>query len=147
MKNICLIIMLFAGFVMNAQSFGSTALEVKGTYEAARPIEGQWLRQGKSARVTMQFAQTPNGLSDAMTLVERILLENNMSFDDPDIYRSVEGKDIINNNNNRNPETMHNSIQKGSSKINLAWNSPDGSVLQLFLGSNSYEVTVMNAYK
>lgn len=145
MKRLCTALLLLTGMFINAQTFGATALSVNGTFDASSSVVGQWLRQGNSDRVIIRFAQTPNGINEAMTLVDGMLLENGMSFTDPDIYRSVEGKDIL--NNNRNPDILHNSIQKGNSKINLAWNAKDGSVLQLFLGKNGYEVTVMGAYK
>jgi hypothetical protein len=95
----------------------------------------------------MIFAKTPNGISEATTLVQRMLLENDISFEKPDIYNSIEGKDVTNNNNNVNPDTMNTSIQKGNSKINLAWKAKDGSMLQLLLGKTAYEIIVMDAYK
>jgi len=62
-------------------------------------------------------------------MVQRMLTENGLSFEMPDIYNSIEGKDIINNNNNRNPDTMNASIQKGNSRINLAWIAADRAML------------------
>jgi len=147
MKTLYVTVLLFAGMFCNAQTFGATALDVKGTYDAAKPVTGQWLRQGKSNRVTMAFAQTPNGVNEATTLVQGMLTENGLSFESPDVYKNIEGKDVTGNNNNVNPDTLNSSIQKGSSRINLAWNAKDGSTLQLLLGKNGYEVTVMNAYK
>lgn len=147
MKSIYIMVLLLAGMLCKAQTFGASALDVKGTYDGKKPIMGQWLRQGTSDSATMVFAKTPNGISEATTLVQRMLTENGLSFEMPDIYNSIEGKDIINNNNNRNPDTMNSSIQKGNSRINLAWNAKDGSILQLLLDKNAYEVIVMNAYK
>lgn len=147
MKSIYTVVLLLAGIFCNAQTFGATALDVKGIYNASKPVIGQWLRKGGSDDVTMVFAKTPNGISEATTMVQRMLTENGMSFEKPDIYNSVEGKDVTNNNNNVNPDTMNTSIKKGNSMINLAWKANDGSIVQLLLGKTAYEVTVMNAYK
>lgn len=147
MKSIYTAALLFIGMICNAQTFGATALNVKGTYDASKAVTGQWLRQGKSGNITMVFPQTPNGVNEATTLVQGMLTENGLSFESPDIYKNIDGKDISNNNNNRNPDTLNASIQKGNSRVNLLWNAPDGSMLQLLLGKNAYEVTVMQAYK
>ena len=147
MKSIYIMIVLLTGMFCNAQTFGASALDVKGNYDGSKPVTGQWLRQGASDRAVMVFSQTPNGISDATTMVQRMLTENGLSFEMPDIYNSIEGKDIINNNNNRNPDTMNASIQKGNSRINLAWKAADGAMLQLLLDKNAYEVIVMNAYR
>ena len=147
MKSIYTAVLLLAGMFCNAQTFGATALDVKGNYDAIKPLTGQWLRQGTSGKVTMAFPQTPNGVNEATTLVRGMLTENGLSFESPDIYRNIDGKDISNNNNNVNPDTLNSSIQKGNSKVNLAWKANDGSMLQLLLGKNAYEVTVSNAYK
>jgi len=147
MKIIYAWVLFMTGIVCIAQTFGATALDVKGTYDSAKPVTGQWLRQGTSGNVTMVFPQTPNGINEATTLVQGILTENGLTFDNPDIYRNIDGKDLSNNNNNRNPDTMNASIQKGNSKVNLMWNANDGSMLHLLLSKNAYEVKVMNAYK
>lgn len=147
MKFFYATVLVLAGALCNAQTFGATALNVKGTYDASKPATGQWLRQGTSSKVTMVFPQTPNGINEATTLVQGMLTDNGLSFDNPDIYKNVDGKDLSNNNNNRNPDTMNASIQKGNSKVNLMWNANDGSMLHLLLSKNAYEVTVMNAYK
>jgi hypothetical protein len=102
---------------------------------------------GGSANVVMVFAKTPNGISEATTLVQRMLEENDISFEKPDIYNSIEGKDVTNNNNNVNAETMDTSIKKGNSKINLAWKANDSSIVQLLLAKSAYEVIVLGAYK
>lgn len=146
MKSIYAALLLFFGMICNAQTFGATALDIKGNYNPSEQVTGQWLKKG-NADAVMVFAKTPNGISEATTLVQRMLLENDINFEEPDIYNSIEGKDVTNNNNNRNPETMHNSIQKGFSKINVAWKAKDGSVVQLLLAKDAYEVIVMNAYK
>lgn len=145
MKRLCTALLLLTGMFINAQTFGATALSVKGTLDPSKPVMGQWQRQGTSTRATIQFAQTPTGINEAMALVDGMLLDNGLTFSDPDVYRSVEGKDL--QGNIRNADLLNSSIQKGNSKINLAWNAKDGSVLQLFLGKNGYEVNVMNAYK
>jgi len=147
MKNIYMIVLLLAGVFCNAQTFGATGLDVKGNYNASAPVTGQWLRLGKSNNVTMVFPQTPNGISAATTLVQGMLFENGLSFDKPDIFRSINGNDVSNNNNNANEDILNSSILKNKSKINLAWNANDGSVLQLLLSKNTYEVIVINAYK
>lgn len=147
MKIIYVIVILFSGMLCNAQTFGATALDVKGIYDTSRPVKGQWLRMGGSSNVVMAFAKTANGISEATTLVQGMLTENGMSFEKPDIYNSIEGKDVTNNTNNVNADTMNSSIQKGNSKINLAWKANDGSLVQLLLGKNAYEVIVMGAYK
>lgn len=147
MKSICTVLLLLAGMFCNAQTFGATDLDVKGTYDSAKPVTGRWLRMGSSDKVTMLFAQTPNDVNEATTLVQGMLTDNGLSFESPDIYNNIDGKDLINNNNNRNPDTLNSSILKGNSRVNLAWNAKDGSMLQLLLVKNSYEVIVMNAYK
>lgn len=147
MRIIYSILFLIVGHVSIAQTFGATGLEVVGNYDPATSITGQWLKQGNSGKVVMVFPQTPNGITAATTLIQGMLLENEMSFEKPDIYNSVYGKDVSNNNNNRNPDTMHTSILKGNSKVNLAWIAKDDSMLQLLLGKNAYEVIVTNAYK
>ncbi|PZR19886.1 MAG: hypothetical protein DI539_12455 [Flavobacterium psychrophilum] len=146
MKIIYVAVLLFAGIFCKAQTFGATALDVKGNYNPSEQVTGQWLKKG-SMDAVMVFSKTPNGVSDATTFVQRMLVENDMNFEEPDMYNSIEGKDVTNNNNNRNPETLHNSIQKGKSKINVAWKANDGSVVQLLLAKDAYEVIVMNAYK
>lgn len=146
MKIIYVVALLFVGVFCNAQTFGATALDVKGNYNPSEQVTGQWLKKG-SRDAVMLFAKTPNGISDATTFVQRMLVENDMNFEEPDMYNSIEGKDVTNNNNNRNPETLHSSIQKGKSKINVAWKANDGSVVQLLLAKDAYEVIVMNAYK
>lgn len=146
MKVMYVVALLFTGIFCNAQTFGATALDVKGNYNPSELVTGQWLKKG-SMDAVMVFAKTPNGISEATAMVQRMLLENDINFEEPDIYNSIEGKDVTNNNNNRNPETMHNSIQKGKSKINLAWKAKDGSMIQLLLAKDAYEIIVMNAYK
>ena len=146
MKSIYAALLLLTGMLCNAQTFGATALDVKGNYNSSEPVTGQWLKKG-SADAVMVFAKTPNGVSEATTLVKRMLLENDIDIQEPDIYNSIEGKDVTNNNNNRNPDTMNTSIQRGNSKINLAWKAKDGSMVQLLLAKNTYEVIVLDAYK
>ena len=146
MKSIYAALVLLTGMFCNAQTFGATALAVKGNYNPSEQVTGQWLKKGNTDAV-MVFAKTPNGVSEATTLVKRMLLENDINFEEPDIYNSIEGKDVTNNNNNRNPDTMNTSIQKGNSKINLVWKAKDGSMVQLLLTKTAYEVIVMNAYK
>jgi hypothetical protein len=147
MKSIYTALLLLTGMLCNAQTFGASALDVKGIYDTSRPVTGQWLRMGGSANVVMVFAKTPNGISEATTLVQRMLEENDISFEKPDIYNSIEGKDVTNNNNNVNAETMDTSIKKGNSKINLAWKANDSSIVQLLLAKSAYEVIVLGAYK
>lgn len=146
MKTIYITVLLLVSVFCNAQTFGSTALDVKGNYNPSMEVTGQWLKKG-SYDVVMSFEKTPKGLSDATALVQRMLEENDMSIQNPDIYNSIEGKDITANNNNKTPDSMNKSIQKGNSKINLAWKAIEGSVLQLLLSKDAYEVTVLNAYK
>ena len=146
MKSIYTALLVLSGVFCNAQTFGATALDVKGDYNASELITGQWLKKGNTDAV-MVFAKTPNGVSEATTLVKRMLLENDLDIQEPDIYNSIEGKDVTNNNNNRNPDTMNTSIQKGNSKINVVWKAKDGSMLQLLLAKSAYEVIVMNACK
>lgn len=146
MKCVYTFLLLFSGMFSNAQSFGATALDVKGNYNPSEQVTGQWLKKG-NADAVMVFAKTPNGVSEATTLVKRMLLENDVDIQEPDVYKSIEGKDVTNNNNNRNPDTMNNSIMEGKSTVNLAWKSKDGSILHLLLAKTAYEVTVMNAYK
>ncbi len=93
----------------------------------------------------MVFPQTSDGINAATTLVQGILLENELSFERPDIYRSVSADDVA--DNNANPDTLNSSILENKSKVNIAWNAKEGSTLQLLLSKNTYEVIVINAYK
>ncbi len=47
MKSFYIVVLLLAGVFCNAQTFGATGLDVKGTYDASNPVLGQWLRLGK----------------------------------------------------------------------------------------------------
>ncbi|WP_159802015.1 hypothetical protein [Flavobacterium sp. MK4S-17] len=135
------ILFVFTSTFMSAQAFGASGLKVTGNFASTKPVYQQWLKlNGRD--VTMKFPQTPQGLNDAVQEVQRMLVKNELLITRPDIYKSVEA-DI----DEKNPERLHKSIQDGKSRINLAWYSPDGSTLHLFLGKNSYEVNVLNAYK
>lgn len=139
MKSFYTLLLLFFGMFCNAQTFGATALDVKGSSSQGT---GKWMKKGNLDAV-MMFDKSAKGISDATALVQRMLVENGMSFEEPDMYNSIEGKDT----GDKSPEALHNSIQKGNSKINLAWKAKDGSMVQLLLVKTAYEVIVMNAYK
>jgi hypothetical protein len=145
MKRIYLILLLVIGMGhANAQNFGATPLDVKGTYDGTKPVYDVWLKQGQS-NATMKFNETVNGIDNAFTETERLLLQNGRSRDDFDIYKSTEGSDL--EGDKKNPQVLHNSIQKGKTKINLSWNLKDGSILQLFLAKDAYEINIFHAYK
>lgn len=143
MKKILFFAVLFICFTSNSQTFGASGLDVTGTFVTTKPIYGEWLRLGNTPDVTMKFPQTPQGIKDALSMVKRMLVKNEIMMEEPDIYKSIESDNIT----VENPEALSESIQKGESRINLAWFSPDGSTLHLFLGKYSYEVNVMKAYK
>ncbi len=144
MRKIVLTLMfLCSTMFMQAQTFGATGLDVKGTFSQTNHVYEQWLRLGSTTGVTMKFEQTPEGLSDALKMVQRILIENELLINRPDIYKSVQAERI----EKENPQNLHEAIQDEKARVNLAWFSPDNSTLHLFLGKYSYEVNVINAYK
>lgn len=144
MKRICLALLLaFIGLTVNAQTFGATKIDTKGSYNGKNPVYGTWLKSGASD-ATMKFELNANGLEMAMKTVERMLLDNQRSYDDADFMSDVKGKDL---GSSKDPAALNKSIQSGSSKVNMGWRVPDGSTLQLLLSKNSYEINVLNAYK
>lgn len=144
-RKICmLLLVLLSGYVSCAQSFGATALDAKGTYDPMKPEYNVWLKSGKTKDVTMKFNVSPVGLNQAMETIERMLVDNQRSYDDPDFMDNIEGTDI---GKSKDPEGLHNSIRNGNSRVNMAWNAPDGSTLQLVLNRHGYQINVLNAYK
>ncbi|MFL9843945.1 hypothetical protein [Flavobacterium rhizosphaerae] len=137
------LLILFQGLFAGAQTFGATGLDVQGNFDATKPIYRQWLKLANKPDVTYKFQLTPEGLNDAMKLTERILIENGLDIDNPDIYKSIEADNI----KGSDPQVLHKAIQSDKARVNLAWYSPDGSTLHLFLGKYSYEVNVLKAYK
>ncbi|MFL9837484.1 hypothetical protein ABS768_08250 [Flavobacterium sp. ST-75] len=142
-KYYTLLLLLFTIAAANAQSFGRSELKVNGTYDINMLIYDVWLRQGTTANITMRFNQTPEGITKALAMVNRMLNENGRFIENPDIFNSFEGKDL----DRKNPDKIHYSVQAGNSRINEGWVLDDGSVLQLLLGACNYEVNVLNAYK
>lgn len=143
MKKNHLLFFMFLGLTVNAQNFGSSPIEVKGTYDVNHLVYGVWLRHGSSSNVTMRFSQDTEGINGALKMVKNMLAINSRSFDSPDLYNSYEE----NAENKSNPKELNASVQSGYSRINEGWMANDGSVLQLLLGSCHYEVSVINAYK
>lgn len=136
-------LLLFFVLVINAQTFGVSGLDVKGDFSSVNPVYQTWLRLGNTQNAVIKFRQTPEGINEAMQLTQRLLLENRLEMDRPYFYHSV-------NDNGLDADDfteLHESIQKGEAKINLSWYANDGALLHLFLGKNSYEITIMNAYK
>ena len=142
-KIIPVLILLFSTMLMNAQTFGASGLDVKRTFSQTKPIYKQWLRLGNTTNVTIKFEQTPQGLKDALSLVQRMLVENELYMNRPDIYKSLRAEKV----EEEDSAVLHGAIQDQEAKVNLAWFSPDGSTLHLFLGKYSYEVNVINAFK
>lgn len=140
-----IVLFLLVGFTVQAQSFGTAGVEVKGNFNTNNPVYYEWLRHEGTNDVTMKFPQTPKGLEDAIGIAEQMLVKNNLSLDKPDEYNSVEVDGLESNNS----QELNDAIQNQEAKVNLAWYSPDGSgaTLHLFLGKYSYEINVYKAYK
>lgn len=142
-KIVVTFVFLLGALTMQAQTFGASGLSVKGDYSSAKTDYNKWLRIGNTFDATMKFEQTEHGLDQAIGLVQRMLIENNLEIGKPDVYKSVGAEGTANKSSN----DLNEMIMKGKTRVNLAWFSPDGSTLQLFLDKNSYEINVMNAYK
>lgn len=142
-KIVVTFVFLLGALTMQAQTFGASGLSVKGNYSSAKADYNQWLRIGNTFDATMKFEQTEQGLDQAVGLVQRMLIENDLDVGKPDVYKSVKVEGL----GNKNSSQLNTLIMKGKARVNMAWFSPDGSTLQLFLDKNSYEVNVMNAYK
>lgn len=134
---------LLWGSMAVAQSFGSSAVKVTGTYDMNHLVYDTWLRQGTTGSVTMRFNLSAEGVDNALQMVQRMLLENGRTLYDPDLYNSFEENAELKNS----PEALYDSLRMGNSKINEGWVIGDGSVLQLLMGSCNYEVSIINAYK
>lgn len=142
-KVYVIVLFLFIGFMAQAQSFGAAGLEVEGAFNPKKAVYYDWLRHDGTNDVTMKFPQTAKGIEDAINIAEQMLVKNELFMDRPDEYNNVEVEDFKNNS----PQQLHNAIQNQKAKVNLAWYSPDGSALHLFLGKYSYEINVYKAYK
>jgi len=144
MKKVILIV-IFSVFAINvhAQTFGASGLNVQGTFDQRTSIYNTWLRLGNSQNVVIKFEQTPEGLSQAIKLTQQLLYKNELEMDKPYFYHSERSSEVRDDD----MEGLHKSIQEGKSKINQAWYAKDGSLLRLFLGKNSYEIMISNAYK
>lgn len=143
LRNYLTALCLFAATVAGAQSFGAAGLEVKGTFSNTKPVYYDWLRKANTNDVIMKFPQTPQGIEDAMEIMNQMLLENQLLIAEPNIYNSVGDNNIQNDT----PAELNDAIQSEEAKINLAWYAADGSIMQLFLGPYSYEIDVYKAYK
>lgn len=142
-KVIFTTLVLFFTLILNAQTFGASGLDVKGTFSSVNPVYQTWLRLGNTQNAVIKFRQTPEGINEAMQLTQRLLLENRLDINTPYFYHSVKSNAV----NEDDVTKLHESIQEGDTKINLSWFANDGALLHLFLGKNSYEITIMNAYK
>lgn len=142
-KIVVTFVFLLGALTMQAQTFGASGLSVKGNYSSAKADYNQWLRIGNTFDATMKFEQTEQGLDQAVGLVQRMLIENDLDVGKPDVYKSVKVEGL----GSKNSSQLNTLIMQGKARVNMAWFSPDGSTLQLFLDKNSYEVNVMNAYK
>lgn len=142
-KIVLLFVFSLFAVSMSAQTFGSSGLNVQGTFNQHTPIYNTWLRLGNSQNAVIKFEQTPEGLNQALKLTQQMLYKNELEMSRPYFYHSKRSSDIKDDD----PEALHNSIQNGESKINQAWYAEDGSLLRLFLGRNSYEIMVSGAYK
>lgn len=144
MKGIFTALFLFSAILLHSQTFGATALDVKGTYDYKKTEYNVWLKTSKTKDATMKFNSSPVGVQQALEVVERMLAANERSYEDPDFMDNIEGTDI---GKSKDPEGLHTSIRNGNSRKNMVWKVKDGSALQLVLNQNGYEVNVLNAYK
>ncbi|AXG74366.1 hypothetical protein DVK85_09030 [Flavobacterium arcticum] len=138
-----IILFLFTALTLQAQSFGSAGLEIEGKFNPKNAVYYNWLLHEGTNDVTMKFPQTPKGIEDAVNIIEQMLVKNELSIDRPDEYNNVEVQGLKNNS----AQQLNDAIQDQKAKVNLAWYSPDGSTLHLFLGKYSYEINVYKAYK
>ncbi|KAF2517484.1 hypothetical protein E0W68_10965 [Flavobacterium salilacus subsp. salilacus] len=143
MKMYSIMLFLLTAISLQAQSFGAAGLEVEGNFNPKNAVYYDWLRHEGTNDVTMKFPQTPKGIEDAMNIAQQMLVKNELFIDKPDEYNNVEVEDFKNNSS----QQLHTAIQNQKAKINLAWYSPDGSTLHLFLGQYSYEINIYKAYK
>lgn len=127
---------------MHAQTFGSSSITTEGNFSNTNPVYRKWLILPNKTDVVMKFEQTPDGLSSAMDVVAKLLLQNELDMDSPDIARN-----IIKDGPRDNTATLFKSVMAGNSKINEAWNLPEGNTLHLFISKDSFEVNVLKAFK
>lgn len=142
MKSIIFFCMLLLAACTNAQTFGASGLKIEGTFNTNNPVYGKWLLLGNKSDITIKFKQTADGLSNAVELATKLLLENELDPDSPDYEKT-----IIKDGSRDNTTSLLNAIMKGTSKINEAWNLPEGSTLHLFLSNQSFEISIIKAYK
>ncbi len=142
-KMYSMMFFLLTAITLQAQSFGAAGLEVEGNFNPKNAVYHDWLRHEGTNDVTMKFPQTAKGIEDAINIAEQMLVKNELFMDKPDEYNNVEAENFKNNT----PQQLNDAIQNQKAKVNLAWYSPDGSALHLFLGKYSYEINVYKAYK
>jgi hypothetical protein len=142
MKKMFLILMLVTAVGTYAQTFGASSITTEGSFNAANPVYKKWLVLSNKTDVVMKFEQTQDGLGSAMDLVAKMLLQNELDIDSPDI-----AKNVINDVTRDNSASFLRSVMEGKSKINEAWNLPEGSTLHLFISKDSFEVNVLKAFR
>lgn len=141
MKRILFLLLLFSA-VSYGQTFGSYGINVTGAFNTSNQVYGQWLQLNNKTDVVMKFEMTEKGLSDLLAFSSKILLQNDEDASEPDIYLTK-----INDGSRDNLDGLYKSIIRGRSKINEAWNLPEGSTLHLFASNTSFEITILKAYK
>lgn len=142
MKNIILLMLISVCTSVTAQSFGTAEIKVGGEYNQNQPVYGKWLLLSNKTDVVIKFQRTTDGLDSALDLADKLLVANNLDMDNPDIYKTM-----INDGKRDNTKLLYESIIKGTSKINEAWNLSEGSTLHLFLSKDSFEINIIKAYK
>jgi len=141
MKRILFLLLMFSA-VSYGQTFGSYGIEVSGPFNSNKPVYNKWLQLSNKTDVVMKFEMTEKGLSDLLAFSSQILLQNEEDSNEPDIYLTK-----INDGSRDNLDGLYKSIIRGRSKINEAWNLPEGSTLHLFASNTSFEITILKAYK
>lgn len=142
MKNLFLLLLFAVGFSVSAQSFGSASINVEGSYSATQSVYRKWLTLPNKNSVVMKFELTEKGLNDAIEAANKLLLQNERDPAAPDIISTV-----INDGGRDNIPALYKSVVAGKSKINEAWNLPEGSTLHLFISKDSFEINILKAYK
>lgn len=125
-----------------AQTFVASSITTEGSFNATNQVYKKWLVLSNKTDVVMKFEQTQDGLGSAMDLVAKMLLQNELDIDSPDIAKTV-----INDGTRDNSASFLRSVMEGKSKINEAWNLPEGSTLHLFISKDSFEVNVLKAFR
>jgi hypothetical protein len=141
MKKLFLLLLITIGFGASAQTFGSASINVEGSFNATQPVYRKWLTLPNKNNVVMKYELTEKGLNDAIEAANKLLLQNQLDPGNPDIISTV-----INDGNRDNIPSLYKSVIAGKSKINEAWNLPEGSTLHLFISKDSFEINILKAY-